>query len=361
MKTSPVYIFKLILIFLPVIWVFSFCTQQNKEASRQEIQLSELQTRALEFTSPLPLSAFHPDSVASDEKIMLGKMLFYDPRLSKSGLISCNTCHNMATYGVDQLPVSLGHAWQDGPLNSPTVLNAAFHKFQFWDGRAKDVEEQAGMPILDLKEMASTKEHVVKVISSIPQYVSIFKSVFHNSENPLSYDNVGNAIGAFERTLVTVSPFDHFLQGDENALTPEQKEGLTIFMDAGCQACHRGQVLGGEMFAFFRTPNERNTGISHSGRFEFTGREADKHFFKVPSLLNVAQTYPYLHDGSEWILRNAVSIVAKEMLNKEFTPNELESINDFLESLTGEIPEYALTLPVLPPSSALTPRPDSNI
>jgi cytochrome c peroxidase len=361
MKLSSKKIFNSIILLLSGLWIFSFCTQQNNDENKQKEQLTELQTRALAFTSPLPATAFPDDSIASDDKILLGKMLYYEPRLSKSGLISCNTCHNMATFGVDQLPVSLGHAWQKGPLNSPTVLNAAFHKSQFWNGRAKDVEEQAGMPILDLKEMAATKEHVIEVLSSIPEYLSLFSKAFPDDENPLVYENVGNAIGAFERILVTISPFDHFLNGNDNALSPEQKEGLEIFMNAGCQACHRGKVLGGETFAHFQTPTERKTGISNPGRFDFTGRESDRHFFKVPSLLNITKTYPYLHDGSEWDLQKAVSIVAKEMLNKEFTPEELNSIHAFLESLTGTIPEYALTLPVLPSSTLKTPRPDPEI
>lgn len=337
------------------------CGQNDTEKQDTPTELTALQKRTLAFTSPLPENAFMEGMNDSQEIIDLGKMLFFEPRISKSGLISCNTCHNMATFGVDQLPVSVGHGWQKGPINAPTVLNAAFHDSQFWDGRAADVEEQAGMPILDKLEMAATEEHVLAVLGSMPEYVERFHAAFPRQENPLIYENVGNAIGAFERILVTPSPFDDYLKGDAHALTAEQKKGLELFIDAGCQACHRGEVLGGDMFAFFKTPRERETGVANEGRYEFTQRESDKYFFKVPSLLNIAKTYPYLHDGSVWSLKETINIVAEDMLNKDFTEEETALIADFLETLTGEIPEYALKLPVLPPSEASTPRPRFDI
>jgi cytochrome c peroxidase len=335
------------------IMVLTFCSREAQKGD----SLTDLQMRALSFTTPMPDHAFTEDMEWCDNLVELGKMLFYEPRLSKSGLISCNTCHNMATFGVDQLPVSLGHAWQEGPINSPTVLNAAFHKTQFWDGRAAHVEEQAGMPVLDPLEMASTEEHVLAVLTSIPEYVHRFHHAFPDQQNPVVYENVGVAIGAFERTLITRSPFDNFLRGNDEALTGEQKKGLDVFMEVGCQTCHRGQVLGGDLFMFFQTPQERKTGIAHPGRFNFTKREADKHFFKVPSLLNIAHTYPYLHDGSIWELSEAVEVVAREMLMRELTPEQNQLLVTFLNSLTGEIPEYALKLPVLPASTSTTPRP----
>ena len=336
--------------------LFNHCAETTPEAEA-DVELTELIERALAFTSPMPEDAFLEGMNKSEEIIELGKMLFYEPRISKSGTISCNSCHNMATFGVDQTPVSIGHAWQEGPINAPTVLNAAFHDTQFWDGRAADVEEQAGMPILDPLEMAATEEHVLEVLSSMPEYVDRFAKAFPEQENPLIYENVGNAIGAFERILVTISPFDKYIRGNENALTQKQKQGLEVFIEVGCQSCHRGQVLGGDMFAFFQTPRERETGDAHPGRYEVTGRESDKHFFKVPSLLNITKTYPYLHDGSVWSLDETVNIVARDMLNRELSQDETTKIVAFLESLTGEIPQYALELPVLPPSTQDTPRP----
>ncbi|TVQ17324.1 MAG: cytochrome-c peroxidase [Bacteroidetes bacterium] len=352
--------FLLIFLAFAGILVFTHCNTAEKSEVKT-VALTELQEKTLRFISPLPENAFTEGMNQSEEIIELGKMLFFEPRISKSGLISCNTCHNMATFGVDQLPVSVGHGWQKGPLNAPTVLNAALHDTQFWNGRAKDVEEQAGMPILDKLEMAATEEHVVEVLSSMPEYVERFKAAFPGEENPLVYRNVGNAIGAFERILLTVSPFDHYLRGDDGALTERQKDGLQMFLDAGCQACHRGAAMGGDMFAFFQTPKERETGVANKGRFDFTQRESDKYFFKVPSLLNIAKTYPYLHDGSVWSLKETINIVAKDMLNKEFTEEETALIADFLETLTGEIPEYALKIPILPPSEANTPRPRFDI
>jgi cytochrome c peroxidase len=344
-----------------ILLVFTHCQNSSSEATAvmtaEDLELREL---ALAFTSPMPENAFG-DRAISHELVELGKMLYYEPRISKSGLISCNTCHSLATFGVDMLPVSLGHGWQTGPINAPTVLNAAFHRTQFWDGRAADVEEQATMPILDALEMAATKEHVLAVLNSIPEYVALFSKAFPQEAEPLNYDNVGVAIGAFERTLVTFSPFDKFLNGDPDALHADQKAGLRLFAETGCQACHRGQALGGNLFAFFQSPAERAASKAHPGRFGFTEKESDKHFFKVPTLLNVARTYPYFHDGSEWDLEKAMKIVGKDMLNKEFTDEEMKQLVAFMESLTGELPLQARTIPILPPSRMNTPRPQFDI
>ena len=343
-----------LMLVMAFVMVFSRCSAPD---SQVEAEMSALQKRTLAFTSPLPEHAFEEGIHRSDELIELGKMLFYEPRLSKSGLISCNTCHNMATFGVDQLPVSIGHMWQKGPRNAPTVLNAALHSSQFWDGREPDVESQAIMPILDPLEMAATEDHVLAVLKSMPEYVERFHRAFPDADTPLLYKNVGVAIGAFERILLTPSPFDRFLKGDDNALSANQKAGLKVFLDAGCQACHRGPALGGTLFTAFETPAERASGESDSGRFDVTGNPLDMNSFKVPSLLNIAKTYPYLHDGSVWSLSETINIVAEDMLGKDFSPEENSLIVAFLQSLTGEIPAYALELPVLPPSTPVTPRP----
>lgn len=339
-------------ILLLAVMLFSHCA-----APEEEKTLTGLQEKALTFTGPLPEDAFEEGMVSSEERIELGKMLFYEPRLSKSGLISCNTCHNMSTFGVDQLPVSVGHMWQKGPRNAPTVLNAALHGSQFWDGREPDVESQALMPILDPVEMASSEEHVLAVLASMPEYVERFREAFPDEEEPLVYKNVGVAIGAFERILLTYSRFDDFLRGDADALTDKEKEGLRVFMDVGCQSCHGGKALGGTAFAIFETPAERESGESDPGRFDITGNPMHKHSFKVPSLHNIAETYPYLHDGSVWSLSETVDIVALDMLGRELTTEENNHIVAFLEALTGEVPAYALELPMLPPSTEQTPRP----
>ncbi len=351
---APVF-FLLIL----AVMLFSHCGSPGHDRTADE-PLTELQERALRFTSALPEDAFEDGMARSEALIELGKMLFYEPRLSKSGLISCNTCHNMATFGVDQLPVSIGHMWQKGPRNAPTVLNAALHRTQFWDGREPDVESQALMPILDELEMAATREHVLAVLGSMPEYVDLFHQAFPDSDEPLVYDNVGMAIGAFERLLITPTRFCDFLNGDAGALTAKEQRGLEVFIDVGCQSCHGGPALGGRTFSPFITPAEQAAGISDPGRYDITGNPLDKNSFKVPSLLNIAKTYPYLHDGSEWSLSETVNIVAMDMLSRELTEEENTHILAFLEALTGEIPGYALELPVLPPSTADTPRPDFN-
>ncbi len=332
--------------------VFTYCS-----APESEVELTDLQKRALAFTQALPEDAFAEGMNRSAELIELGKMLFYEPRLSKSGLISCNTCHNMATFGVDQLPVSIGHMWREGRRNAPTVLNAALHTTQFWDGREPDVESQALMPILDELEMASTRQHVVAVLRSMPEYVDMFNRAFPDHDDPVIYKNVGVAIGAFERTLITHSRFDDFLRGDDTALAEAEKKGLVTFIETGCHSCHGGPALGGRAFSMFKTPAELASGEADLGRFEVTGNELDRHVFKVPSLHNITKTYPYLHDGSEWSLSETVNVVAMDMLQRELTPAQNEEIVTFLAALTGDIPAYALELPVLPPSTPATPRP----
>ncbi len=339
-------------ILLLSVMLFTHCAAPDKEP-----ELTGLQERTLRFTSALPEDAFLEGMPRSQSLIELGKMLFYEPRLSKSGLISCNSCHNMSTFGVDQLPVSIGHLWQKGPRNAPTVLNAALHRTQFWDGREPDVESQALIPILDPIEMAATREHVLAVLSSMPKYVERFHQAFPDADEPLVYEHVGVAIGAFERILLTPSRFDDFLRGDATALTEEEKRGLKVFMDVGCNSCHGGPAMGGQAFSVFETPAERASGNSDPGRYDITGNPLDMHAFKVPSLLNITQTYPYLHDGSVWSLSETVNIVARDMLSRALTPEENNYIISFLDALTGEIPAYALDLPLLPASTGDTPKP----
>lgn len=333
----------------------------------------KLLTQARQFFAPLPSVVENPNNPITKEKVMLGKMLFYDPRLSKSGVISCNTCHNLATYGVDNLPTSIGHRWAIGPRNAPSVYNAALHTAQFWDGRAKDVEEQALGPILNPIEMAMPSEkEVLQRLKSIPEYVEMFKKAFPNEKDPLRYENVGKAIGAFERTLVTPSRFDEFLKGNTNALTKEEKKGLKLFIEVGCVACHSGTAVGGNGFFKFGqfvdywkatapyVTLDKPTIPVDLGRFGVTHKEEDMFVFKAPSLRNIEKTYPYFHDGSVWNLEDAVRIMARTQLNKELTSEEIRYITAFLKSLTGQIPKQALEVPVLPASTESTPRPRAD-
>jgi len=324
---------------------------------------ADLLAAAKEYFEPLPKVMASADNPLSDVKVQLGKMLYYEPRLSKSGVISCNSCHNIATYGVDNMPTSIGHKWAIGDVNSPTTMNAAATVAQFWDGRAEDVEEQAKGPVLNPAEMGIPHEQfAVDRIASIPEYKELFKQAFAGQENPLTYDNMANAIGAFERTLVTPGRFDKFLEGDTTALTQVEKEGLNAFIERGCTSCHFGATVGGGQFDKFGIykPYQELTGSTKldEGRFEVTKNEADRFTFKVPVLRNVSRTYPYFHDGTVWSLKDATKIMGEAQLDEEIPEPELKALVAFLNSLTGEIPKDALQLPVLPPSTELTSKPD---
>ena len=322
----------------------------NKEEATQEEQYNYLDhvlaIKAVEFLAPLPEESLNENNPLTQEKVALGKMLYYDKRLSKDGNISCNSCHNLQTYGVDNKPFSLGDAGDLGGRNSPTVLNASFHASQFWDGRAKDVEEQAGMPILNPVEMAiPSEEFLVNRLSGINEYQKAFKLAFPEEENALTYENIARAIGAFERTLITPSRFDEFVHGDYNALTMEEKEGLKLFINTGCTQCHNGSVIGGGMlqkFPVYGSYEDYIKGNVDYGRYDVTEGEIDRYMFKVPSLRNVEKTAPYFHNGEYKDLNNVVRVMAKAQLNKELQDEEVEAIVAFLGSLTGDVPVHAL-------------------
>jgi cytochrome c peroxidase len=305
-------------------------------------------------------SVFHQAYAEYGVAEELGKMLYYDPRLSRSGFISCNSCHNLATFGADRLPLSPGHQWRAGRRNSPTTLNAFLHVAQFWDGREETVESQALQPMIHPDEMAMKEEaDILSVILSIPGYAEMFMQAFQD-ENPVSIENMGRAIGAFERTLVTPAPIHDYLAGDKSALNEDQYKGLQEFISVGCATCHIGETLGGKTFAQFLPPPDSAGDVGEDkGRYEFTGDPADEYFFKVPSLLNVVHTYPYFHDGSVWELEEAIRIIALSQLDLELRKDQVQSIAVFLQALTGEVPEWAREVPVLPEAS--TPiRPDLN-
>ncbi|ADU97120.1 cytochrome-c peroxidase [Thermovibrio ammonificans] len=295
------------------------------------------------FFTPLPaLPPIPADNALTPAKVKLGKMLYYDPRLSRSKLISCNTCHNLAIGGDDNLPTSRGDHWRTGGRNAPTTLNSGFLRVQFWDGRAPTLEAQAKGPIQAHVEMNSTPEIVVRRLKAIPEYVKLFKEAFPGEKDPVTFDNVAKAIAAFERTLNTPnSPFQRYLLGDENALTKEQKEGMALFVKFGCTACHNGPVLSDGQFHKFKWNNDL-------GRYRVTKNPADKYKFRTAQLLNVGVTAPYFHDGSVNSLEEAVKIMAQKELGKKLTDEQAEKIAAFLRSLTGEVPLEARTVPQLP-------------
>jgi cytochrome c peroxidase len=299
------------------------------------------------------------DNPLTYEKIDLGKMLFFDPRLSASGLISCNTCHNLATGGDDNLPTSVGHGWQKGPRNAPTVLNAVFNKAQFWDGRAEDLKAQAKGPVQADVEMANKPENVVVTLKSMPEYVERFNKAFPGEEDSVSFDNMAKAIEAFEVTLVTpASPFDQWLEGNDGALTEEQKKGLELFVDKGCSACHSGINLGGQNyfpFGLIKKPGADILPPKDKGRFEVTKTATDEYVFRAAPLRNIALTAPYFHSGQVWDLRQAVAIMGTAQLGAQISDEEAALIAAFLESLTGDQPK--LEYPILPVETADTPKP----
>ena len=288
-------------------------------------------------------------------QVELGKKLFFEPRLSKSGFISCNSCHNLSTGGVDNLVTSIGHGWQQGPINSPTVLNSSYNLAQFWDGRAKDLQEQAAGPIANPGEMAFDHSLAVSVLESIPGYVDEFEQVFGSAG--VNIDRITAAIAEFERSLVTPnSRFDQWLMGDANAINTAEREGYELFKSVGCASCHNGPAVGGESFMKTGLVKPYVTDNPAQGRVEVSGQEADRYSFKVPTLRNVEQTYPYFHDGSVFDLDEAVAIMADIQLGQDLSDLQIEKISGFLRTLTGKMP--AMTLPQLPPSNKNTPRPE---
>jgi cytochrome c peroxidase len=302
-----------------------------------------------------PIQPIKPAVITNPAMTELGKQLYFDPRLSKSGFISCNSCHNLSMGGSDNLKTSIGHNWQKGPINAPTVLNSSMNVAQFWDGRAKDLQEQAAGPIANPAEMAFTHELAVQVIASIPQYVESFEKVFGTRE--IDIDKVTRAIAAFEETLVTPnSRFDKWLEGDKNALTEQELAGYQLFKSSGCTLCHNGPAAGGTSFRKMGVVEPYRTDNPAEGRYAVTGKDADRFNFKVPTLRNVELTYPYFHDGAADTLAEAVDVMARIQLGKRFTPEENAAVVAFLKTLTGEQPQFVL--PLLPPSSDRTPRPD---
>lgn len=293
---------------------------------------------------PIPLKADNPDNPTTDAKIKLGHVLYFDTRLSMEGNNSCNSCHNLDTYGVDRLPTSPGDKGMNGDRNSPTTLNAALHTSQFWDGRAADVEEQAGGPVLNPVEMAiPSEEFMMNRLKNIELYKKLFAEAYPDQANPFTYTNMRNAIGVFERQLLTPSPVDQYLRGDESALTLEEKKGMLLFVNIGCATCHNGPAFGGDQIQKFGVYKDywEATGSEHidKGLAQQTGdEELDLYKFKVPSLRNVAETYPYFHDGSVKDLEETVRIMADVQLNYQLRPDQVKHIVAFLNALTGEVP-----------------------
>lgn len=292
-----------------------------------------------------------PKTPQQEAKIELGKMLWFDPRLSLSGKVSCNTCHDLSTNGADTKPLSIGYAGRKGTVNSPTVFNAEKQIAQFWDGRAKTLAEQATGPITNPLEMAMTPELAEGVIRSIPGYRPYFEKAF-GSKNP-TFSEIAEALAAFETTLTTPNaPFERYLKGDKNALTQQQIDGLKLFRRSGCIRCHSGNLLGGTSFQKVGSVRPYVTDNSSKGRMDVSGKPWDEMMFKVPTLLNVERTAPYFHDGAVKTLPDAVKKMADIQLDMNLSEKQVEEIVAFLESLNGELPK--IEKPTLPPSGPET-------
>jgi cytochrome c peroxidase len=295
--------------------------------------------------------------------VELGKMLYFEPRLSASWLISCNTCHNLGLGGVDLMETSIGHGWQKGPRNAPTVLNAVFNLAQFWDGRAEDLEEQAKGPVQAGVEMNNTPARAVQTLASIPEYVSRFQEAFPGESDPVTFDNMAKAIEAFEATLLTPnSPFDRFMGGEASALTEAERAGFTHFTTKGCTSCHSGVNVGGTgyfPFGLVERPGADILPPEDRGRYAVTQTADDEYVFKSPSLRNITLTPPYFHSGRVWDLTQAVRIMGVAQLGAELTEDEVTAIEAYLGSLTGDQP--VVEFPVLPPHTPDTPLPDVTV
>jgi cytochrome c peroxidase len=341
---------------LPWLLILSFgtaCASSSSEptpaatvdaAPTSKATADRVNPRLLRRFQPLEKETGSKDSALVD----LGRMLFFDKRLSRDRDLSCNSCHPLDRHGVDNEPTSPGARGARGRRNSPTVYNAAGHIRAFWDGRAADLEEQAKGPIVNPTEMAMPDASSVESrLRAIPGYVRAFERAFPGEASPVTYDNLGKAVAAFERGLTTPSRWDRYLGGDESALTRREVAGLKVFTDVGCMTCHTGRYLGGSTFQKAGItkpwPNQRD-----QGRYEVTTIPSDRMMFKVPGLRNVAKTAPYFHDASAKTLEEAVTTMAKIQLGVDLTPEEVELIVAWLGSLTGDLPRDYIREPKLP-------------
>jgi len=294
-----------------------------------------------------------PKDPITEAKVELGKKLYFDPRMSKSELISCNTCHNLALGGTDGISAAIGHGWTANPhhLNSPTVYNAVFFKAQFWDGRSPHLADQAQGPVQAGPEMAAPPKLVEARINSIPAYVEAFKGAYGDSVN-ITFEKITATIAIFEKTLITPSRFDDFMHGNDKALSQAEKEGLEVFMDKGCASCHNGIALGGTMQPF-----------QVAGQYKFAqvgDFRGDKNgMVKTPTLRNISETAPYFHNGAIWTLKDAIKEMGSIQLGIKISDTDSAKIVTFLKALKGRKP--VIVYPQLPESTEKTPKPDAKI
>lgn len=319
-----------------------------------------LMADAQEYFKPIPATAPALEgNPATPAKVELGKILYFEPRLSRSALISCNTCHNVGLGGADFQETSTGHGWRKGPRNAPTVLNSVYNVAQFWDGRAKDLAEQAKGPVQASVEMNNKPAMVVETLKSMPEYIELFKKAFPGEADPVTFDNMAKAIEVFEATLNTPdSPFDLFLKGDAKALNESEKKGLASFINNGCADCHGGINMGGDdyySFGVISTPSKRII-AGDKGRFLVTKVISDEFVFKSPSLRKIELTAPYFHSGKVWGLKAAVVVMSSAQLESVLKKEEVNDVVTFLKATTGKQP--VVEHPILPKPTDKTPQPE---
>jgi cytochrome c peroxidase len=314
----------------------------------------EVDSAKLAMYAPLPKPG------ALDDKAALGRLLFFDKRLSKAQDLSCSSCHDLANYGMDGKDFSVGAHGKKLGRNTPSIYDASLEFAQFWDGRADTVELASSQVLLNPNGMAQPDEkHVADLLGSIPAYVDAFKKAFPADDKPITLKNTGTALGAFARVLLTPSPWDQFLAGDKKAMTDDQKNGFSKFVEVGCPTCHVGALVGGTMSQILGKvkpwPNQAD-----KGRSLVTKSPSDNMMFRVPGLRNVEHTAPYFHDASETTLEGAVKKMATYQLGKELTEDDTKSIVTWLKTLSGTPPTDITKAPDLPPSSPKTPKPDKT-
>jgi cytochrome c peroxidase len=306
--------------------------------------------QALPETAPAPA-----DNPTTPEKVELGRMLYFDPRFSSTGTVSCNSCHNLMLGGEDNRNFSMGVHGKTGGRSSPTVWNAAFASSQFWDGRAATLEDQAKGPVVNPVEMGMSElDAAMERLNAIPGYKPYFVKAF-GEDNPMTADNAAKAVAAYERTMITPnSPYDRFVKGDKSALSEAQQRGMDSFAELGCTGCHSGPAFSGPampagtgFFAKFPTFADSDYVRKYDldkdkGRQDVTKKETDAHMFKVPTLRNIALTAPYFHNGSVKTLEEAVRVMAGTQLNKELSDAQVSDMVAFLNGLTGEFPEQPM-------------------
>lgn len=312
-----------------------------------------------------PIAAPAPAQGLTSERVNLGRRLYYDTHLSENNSLSCNSCHDLARYGVDPgKAVSIGHNQKPGGRNSPTVYNAVLQFVQFWDGRAPTLAAQASGPMMNPVEMGmSGTDAVLAVLRASPEYMQMFRKAYPQSKDPVTMDNVTDAIASFESGLVTPSRWDDYLRGNLQALSEEEKAGLQVYLDSGCASCHAGAAMGGNSYqklgAYRDWPDQK----SDRGRFALTGEQRDNMYFKVPMLRNVAETGPWFHNGEVKSLDEAVRLMGEYQTGHNFSPTEVRQIVAFLNALTGPLPSGYAQPPsgLAPPRAAARPQPSAPL